>query len=439
VHDLIEVLCEKNIAHLEKVCQSYYEVNNRTLQEDITCCPFSTIEGEAEQRSFCSALLALLPDESTVKPLPFTEESRTVYTALVEGDTVDVNAVVKIVAFMPQDHIQVLADTYKKRSPLQARTLLQDAKRTSGPARHLLLKLLHKPGRSTAIRVDMAAARHSASEMHRVLCPAVPSSGDGRFHLPEYDLISDELSHVSPPQAAAICEAYVEMYNRTLHETIHRCCTTDLVAVWSQAACLCLSLMPPDMLPPPQEDPLPWAAKVHAIEAALRSLNTEREAGQAHAGTLFSALFGLSNVQLQEVITAHSHRTGGKDLAEEVAAVTGGPYQKLLLEMLECRQDAAISARVVAGNGAARAAALKAEKLAKEVQKLRLALTSTEASMTEETQAQLCVDFFVNREVDTVRSVEGGYALGFEHTLEHSLSGSFHGLFLDCVLQLLER
>ena len=438
MHDLIEVLCEKQIAHLEKVCQFYFEVNNRTLQEDITKCPFSTIEGEAEQRSFCNALLALLPDESTVKPLPFTEEARSIYTALVQGDTVDVTAVVTIVAFMPQDHIQVLADTYRKRSPLQARTLLQDAKRTRGPARHLLLKLLHKPGRSTALRVDMAAARRSASQMHRVLCPALPSGGDGRYHMPEYDTISDELSSVSPTQAAAICEVYVDTFNRTLHETIHRCCTTDLVAVWSQAACLCLSLMPPDVHPHPHEDPLPWAAKVHAVEAALRSLTAEREAGQAHAGMIFSALFGLNNVQLQELTTAYSHRTGGKDIAEEVAAVTGGPYQKLLLEMLECRQDA-ISVKVVAGNGATRAAALRAEKLAKEVQRLRQALTSTEASMTEEKQAQLCVDFFVNREVDTVRSVKGDYALGFEHTLEHSLNGSFHGLFLDCVLQLLER
>ena len=256
---------------------------------------------------------------------------------------------------------------------------------------------------------------------------------------PEYDKVSDLLAEVSPPQAQAICEAYLENFHRSLHETIHRCCTTDLVSVWSQAACLCLSLPPPDMLPPPHEDPLPWALKVHALEKALRSLSAGSETGQvAHAGALFSELVNLTNVQLEELITAYSHRTLGRSLPEEIAAVTGGPYQLLLLEMLRCRQDAAAKAAAV-GNAVARAAAMKAERLAKEVQKLRLVLTSMDASLSEEERASHCVDFFVNRGIEMIREVEGGYALGFEHTLEHDLSNCFHGLFLDCVLRLLER
>jgi len=387
-------------------------------------------------------MLAMLPDETSVRALPYTDEARSIYSALVEGDTVDVITVVKIVAFMPLQNIKILADTYKKRSPLQARSLLSDAKRAVGPSQYLLLKLLHGPERSTALRVDVAKAQRAAAMIHRSLCSNGP--GETRYMVPAYDKVSDLLADVSPAQAAAICDAYLQCYNRPLQATIYRCCTTDLVSVWSQAACLCLSLPPPDMLPPPHEDPLPWASKGHALEAALRGLNSRHDpsgtgSGAAQPGSLFRVFFGLSNVQLQELIAAHSHRTLGLNLPQEIVRVTGGPYQLLLLEMLKCRQDAPYAPSRAVGNGAARAAAVQAEKLSKEVQKLRRVLSSSEASLSEAGRARHCVDFFVNRRVETIRAAEGEYALRFEHTLEHDLNGTFHGLFLECILALLER
>jgi len=59
--------------------------------------------------------------------------------------------------------------------------------------------------------------------------------------------------------------------------------------------------------------------------------------------------------------------------------------------------------------------------------------------LSEAERASHCVDFFVNRTVDTIRAVEGDYALRFDHTLEHDLNSAFHGLFLECILALLER
>jgi len=367
---LVEQLLKPNPKQLLALCQEYLRAHGTTLHASL----------EAQRRGgkwrgssglLLEALIAHLPDEGKVEPLPYQALCEALRRGLqtygdAKGTRIEVRregarAAVAALASVAGYELSALDDSYQLLFKTQL--TLEISEHVGGPLHHLMMSLAE--GKKSNIERDERAkpphdrpeeggvallgpldvvdgrtkevlqrgwAQHAelrpkelrdlswesaAEQMASTLHAATAQSASTDFFG-----LNSLLCKASRAQLSAACQAYATLYCRPFEDELlvdHG--LGDLHSNWLVGA---LALLPPKG----QLLPLPFSTESSVVFDALR--------GRTSKKAIFSTLRRMSYTQAQSFAVNHAVRYG-EGLAMAIKRACAGGYQALCLSMLQVK------------------------------------------------------------------------------------------------------